>query len=324
MKTEQTETTNDIRHSFTILRGDEKTVIKIKLNDECKNGHEDFSLTADIYEKTPRGWRDVGGGCCHEHILKLKPELAPFAALHLSDVDGVPMHAASNAWYWLQGAFPEAEDKTPNLGPCHGSAKSPEECRRIFAEHIRATPEQVEQIAAKMPRSQTELQATLEDLGFPEQWKHEAEAAVRQLEEWTGKKFESRAIRQCWKPLSAEARADIAHKRASGYYTPEAVAKRDAETREAAKQKKLASLRASYEASCAKLKRSLDVESHLIEKFGSRLNFIYYDHTNELEANWTNTEKLLTKPEFDAITQALDYSRLPQGIKTVWKERPRY
>lgn len=214
MKTEQTETTNDIRHSFTILRGDEKTVIKIKLNDECKNGHEDFSLTADIYEKTPRGWRYVGGGCCHEHILKLKPELAPFAALHLSDVDGVPMHAASNAWYWIQGAFPEAEDKTPNLGPCHGSAKSPEECRRIFAEHIRATPEQVEQIAAKMPRSQAELQAVLEDFGFPERWRREAEAAIRQLEEWTGSTFESCATHKSWEPLSAEVRADIAQKRA--------------------------------------------------------------------------------------------------------------
>lgn len=319
-----TTTTNDLRHVFTLTRGKEKTVIKIKLNDRYRNGHEMFSLTADIYEKTPRGWRDVGGGCCHEHILKLKPELAPFEALHLSDVEGVPMHAASNAWHWFQGAFPEAAD-SPYHGGTGSSGKPPMECRRIFADYIRATPEQVEQIAALMPRSQAELRAVLEDLGFPEQWKREAQAAIRQLEEWSGSTFESRATRKSWEPLPVEVRQDITQKRASGYYTPEAVAKRDAEAKEAAKQKKLASLRASHEAACDKLKRCLDVEVHLVELFGpQKLNLIYYDHCNELEANWTNTEKLITKPEFDAITQALDYSKLPQGIKTVWKERPRY
>lgn len=318
--------TNDIRHSFAVVKGKEKTVIKIRLNDECKNGHEDFSLTADIYEDTPRGWRAVGEGCCHEHILNLKPELAPFAALHLADCDGVPMHAIANAWYWFQGAFPEAEDRTSNLGPCHGGtgsgAKTPQECKRIFAEHIRATPERVEAIAAKGPRSKIELQFVLEEMGFPAQWKTEAQAAIRQLEEWTGQTFESKATRQTWQPLTDEQKADILHKRESGYYLPENIAKRDAEAKEAAKQKKLAELRKDYERGVAKLKSSFDVHSQLVEKFGSRLNFIYYDHTNELEANWTNGEKLLTKEEFFAITQTLDYSKLPSGIKIVWNEKP--
>ena len=125
------ETTAKLSHSITIEKGKEKTVIQITLNDDCKNGHEDFSLTADIYEKTARGWRDVGGGCCHEHILSLRPDLAPFAALHLATCDGVPMHAIANAWYWFCGFGPGVSTEKYHGGSGSG-AKLPEECRAIF------------------------------------------------------------------------------------------------------------------------------------------------------------------------------------------------
>jgi len=320
--------TNTLKHQFTVIKANEKTIIKISLDDDCKNGYEDFSLTADIYEQTPKGWRDSGGGCCHDHILALRPELATFARLHLATCDGVPMHAIANAWYWFQGAFPDSAESGGNLGPCHGgtgsSGKSPDECRRIFGEHILATPEQVQTIAGKNPRSQVELQFILEEMGFPAQWKAEAGAAIRQLEEWTGNEFESKATKQCWQPLTEEQKTDILHKRESGYYSPEQVADRDVKAKEADKQKRLSALRKDYEARMDTLKRCFDVESQLIEKFGHKLNFIYYDHTNELSANWSNCDKLLTKDEFDAITQALDYSKLPAGIKMVWNERPLY
>lgn len=100
----QAGTTNDIRHGITVFSngGKTRTAIKIRLNDECKNGREDFSITADIDEKDGRGqWRKSGGGCCHEHILSLRPALAPFVALHLSDYQGAPMHTGSNAFYWF-------------------------------------------------------------------------------------------------------------------------------------------------------------------------------------------------------------------------------
>lgn len=69
-----------------------KVVAKGGLNMIRGNGRPYFSLTCDIYE---RG-RDVGGGAAHELILKLFPHLKPLADLHLSDIDGVPMHAAEN------------------------------------------------------------------------------------------------------------------------------------------------------------------------------------------------------------------------------------
>lgn len=62
-----------------------------------------FSLTVDIHRK---GFPNQcqSGGCDHETILKYYPEYADLAALHLSDINGVPMYAEANGWYWMAGA----------------------------------------------------------------------------------------------------------------------------------------------------------------------------------------------------------------------------
>lgn len=318
-------TTNSLKHNFTVISkgGKEKTVIKIRLNDECKNGHEDFSITADIYEKR-RGesWQDVGGGCCHEHILSIRPDLAPFAALHLATWEGVPMHALANAFYWFCGFVPVAGEKYH--GGSGSNGKPPEECQRIFAEYIRATPEQVAAIVAASPRTKEEMQCCLEDMGFPEQWEAEARAAITQLEEWTGQKFESQATRGKWEPLPAEARQVILERRESGYYSPEQVAARDAERREALRAKKVAGVRADFAASREKLDRQESVAVYLADNFPDGLNVIYYDHTNRLAVNWSNCDKLLSRAEFDALSAGLDYSKLPAGLTLEWQERPKY
>ncbi len=41
---------NALRHTATKTVGNEVITVKIRLNDECKNGHQDFSITGDIYE----------------------------------------------------------------------------------------------------------------------------------------------------------------------------------------------------------------------------------------------------------------------------------
>lgn len=38
-KTERTEKSNDLRYSVNRVKGNESYHIKIRLNDECKNGH---------------------------------------------------------------------------------------------------------------------------------------------------------------------------------------------------------------------------------------------------------------------------------------------
>lgn len=321
---DQSTATNDLRHSITIVGGKEKTVIKIRLNDECRNGHEDFSLTADIYEKDGRGqYRESGGGCCHEHILKLRPDLKQFETLHLCTFEGVPMHAFGNAFYWFAGF-------NGGLGQeYHGGSgrdgKSPDECRRIFSEHIHATPEQVAKIVECRPRTQDELQAAMEDLNMPEQWKAEADAAIATLEKWTGKTFESQATRGRWEPLSETKRTEIARRRAEGYYEPEQVAKRDQQKAAKAKAAKIAGIRADLAAAIEKRQRCAHVALYMAERYYPQFqNVIYYDHTNELAVNWSTTEKLITREEFDRIAAEIDPAALPAGLTLKWQERPRY
>lgn len=68
-----------------------------------------FSATCEIYEARSNAsgaarqkmGRDAdSGGADHEAILRAFPQLDRFVELHLSDPDGVPMHALANSWYW--------------------------------------------------------------------------------------------------------------------------------------------------------------------------------------------------------------------------------
>jgi len=54
-----------------------------------------FSLTGETYVNH----RLESCGWIHADILKAWPFLKPLADIHLSDEDGVPMHAVENGWY---------------------------------------------------------------------------------------------------------------------------------------------------------------------------------------------------------------------------------
>jgi|GEM_PF-335291 len=322
MKTTEQATTNDLRFERAALVGRRRLAIKVRLNDKCRNGHEDFSLTADIDEKAGNGkWVEAGGGCCHEEILAARPEFAPFAALHLCDSNGVPMHAFGNAFYWFAGF-------NGGLGQeYHGSSgrdgRTAADCRRIFAEHLRVTEAEVDAITAAAPRTEREMQIVCEDIGLPARWKSEAEAAIRQLEEWTGKKFASQASRPTWTPATPEERKQMADRRASGYYEPAQVAARDAAKAAERKARRLADIRADHAKTMANAAADLAVALYLAERF-EKPNVIYYTHSNTLAFNWSNLNKLHTRAEFEAFVSAADLAALPQDIKFEFNEKPKH
>ena len=97
------ETTNNLKHKISITEK-ANCVISIRLNDECNNGHEDFSITATFWElnKTRRDVNMYMGGCCHEEILKFRPDLKIFVDLHLNDFRGYPMYYIENGFYHLK------------------------------------------------------------------------------------------------------------------------------------------------------------------------------------------------------------------------------
>jgi hypothetical protein len=97
---ESTSTRNQTRtYGPKPIRGyDKGALIKatVRFDDQCGNGHNSFSITADVYIP---GRRDIeAGGCMHDEIAKAFPELAPFIKWHLSSTDG-PMHYVANTKY---------------------------------------------------------------------------------------------------------------------------------------------------------------------------------------------------------------------------------
>lgn len=181
--------TNNLKYTTTRSKGDISIKIDIRLNDECRNGHQDFAITGTLYEKVTRlgkqVWRDIGGGCIHEEILALAPEFAPFVRLHLADYLGCPMYAGENGFYHLKNGF----NKTPVDDPKFAAE---------FCTYYRITPKQFK----TLQKCETVLQyrIALHSLGIPEQWKGDADAAIAQLEGLTGETFEVDSVRSQYTP----------------------------------------------------------------------------------------------------------------------------
>lgn len=73
-----------------------------RYDDNCKNGHNDFAVTGEIWlanaSGSPVGPDSVACGCIHEEIAKHFPEVAALLKWHLCGETG-PMHYAANAVY---------------------------------------------------------------------------------------------------------------------------------------------------------------------------------------------------------------------------------
>lgn len=101
--------------SFTAersLQGGEFVRAHVELREDHPTLSDGFSVTGELYERHGtwsgaaqyRNGRDMdAAGCIHDEVLRAFPHLAPIVALHLSDPDGVPMHADANGWYFYSG-----------------------------------------------------------------------------------------------------------------------------------------------------------------------------------------------------------------------------
>lgn len=173
-----------------------------------------FSLTGAEYEKTRHGigWQEASGGCIHDALLEQWPDLAPLAALHLSDIDGTPMHAAANGLYWLAGMFPDGlgesyhggnadsygresakpissqgESLVRGVNKGKGSRYTAQECRDIAEKHFRcAIPQTLldELATAGIFTGLREKRAAIVKAFCETQkarWKQEADSAIAQF-----------------------------------------------------------------------------------------------------------------------------------------------
>jgi hypothetical protein len=297
-------------------------IVNICLNDECKNGHQDFAITGEIYEAGERGDRAmISAGCCHDAILKIFPEYKIFVDLHLSDYSGAPMYAAGNGFYHLKTGF-------NNVGPSAGELFDVK-----FIEYYRLTEEQYDII--KVAEDERHFAILLVESGVIDSWKSQAEKGIALLEQLTGDKFLNDSKRS---HFVAPTEADMeTHKQRleSGYYTKEAKLARDKEAARIKEQKHIAQIRENARKKIEALE--LDDRVHIwffryMKRLASKKllvtkgfvldqyfdDMIYYKHTNKITFNWKSFGRLqMDERCFDIFCENLterDFQHLPNGI----------
>lgn len=297
MQTLQQTATNNLKAVINTKDSEgNKLIIKIRLNDECKNGHQDFSITGELYQKDkPMNDRNmISCGCIHDEILKARPDLKIFVNLHLCDYKGIPMYAVENGFYHLQNGF----NSTP-IDSVNFKAK--------FCEYYRITEKQFETLATSKNKIQYAI--NLKELNILEQWEEEAKKAIEILEQMAGKKFLIDSPKTCLNMPKDEEIAEEIEKQKNGYYSPEKEAER-----EAAKQANLlAKLEEKRDKGINKHVEEFEVKKAVLLAAGEKAlnNCIYYNHTRTLAFNWRSYDQI-SEETYNNIAASIN---LPEGIK---------
>ena len=138
-------------------------VASVRFDDECENGHNTFSITADLYDiygKTHRNgeeyvFNSMGKKCyliaCgrqHDLVTKHFPELAPLIKWHLTSTDGPLHYVADTVYHAEQGKLDYARE----------SAVAPDATLAELSDR--------EWLLARLPALMVEFRAAVESLGF--------------------------------------------------------------------------------------------------------------------------------------------------------------
>lgn len=286
------------KSSKNYVENGEKYTITVTANlaDECKNGHCDFSITADIVRIARNGRRVMaGGGCCHEEIAKHFPELRKFIPLHLCNYLGMPMYPEANGQYFVN----EGKEKA--------------------TEYLRLQDGEFEVLAvAKDKEERPYFKYLLFSLGIVERWQSEANEFIAFLEEKTGQTwvnpYNEETERNVMK-LSQQETDEITNKIAVGYYDKERIKAR-AKLRDIEKiEQERAKILAQYEKDTEKARRERDVALYMLDSGLQTDNWIYYHFNNKVAFNWREYGQKITQEEFADFIAKVDYSKLPEGIE---------
>lgn len=282
--------------------GRKDITVTIRLNDECKNGHQDFAITADIYEagkpKTDRYF--ISGGCCHDDIAKAFPEFIPFIKLHLCDYEGIPMYAVENGFYHLRNGFNNTRPEDSDF-------------KAEFCEYYRITKDQFDILNASKNKLQYALH--LDRLGILAQWREEANKAIEQLEQLTGKSFLVDSVKTQYHAPTPEQIQAEQEKEESGYYTPEAEAQRAKQE----ESKIIAKLEAERNKEIKKANTEFEVKRQVLIIGGKKAldNCIFYSHSNTVAFNWRGYDQISE----ELIKTIADQIILPEGVKIETKSK---
>ena len=267
--------------------------VEIRLDDENKNGHQDFSITGTVYAGSRSERNILHCGCIHEDILKYFPEFKKFVALHLADFSGTPMFVCANAYYRLKNKF---EGYYGN-----------ENFEEKFCDIYRVTPEQLQIL--KTSRCKEELALLITEMGIRRQWKQQADEAIKQLESLTGKEFVVNSERTQW-DVTDEQINEFIKLRDSGYYDAAAIEQRKQEAEQKVLNDEIDRLKEKIASLCLEI----EIKKAVFDAGGSKAleASIFYSHNNTVKLNWQNNRSgNLSKGELAEVALKI---KLPAGI----------
>jgi hypothetical protein len=108
-----------------------------------------FSLT---YESIQPGRREADScGAEHGDVVGKWPELRLLADIHLADINGVPLHAVENGWWFLATAPRIQDDGLAGSAKwCPSDKKTERHYLEIFGEHCRVTLLKAYEVKARL------------------------------------------------------------------------------------------------------------------------------------------------------------------------------
>ena len=273
-----------------------KINVHVRLNDDCKNGHYDFSITGDVYRQSGNGrWVEDRCGCIHEDIERLFPQLKKFIPLHLCNYLGHPTYPEANGQYFIR-----------------------EKGKEVAMEQLRITEKEYDILSlAADDEERPYFKYLLFTLGIVDRWKQEADEFIKFLEEKTGntwvnpyKPEEERNIMR----LTEDERNEIKKKIDEGYYSVEAQKARREARYKAAQDAIRNRIIERYEETERKAREERDIKLYIFDSGMPIDNVIYYDHTKQVVFNWQDWEKKVTQEQFVDFVNKVDYSKLPEGV----------
>lgn len=275
------------------IHNDTLICVSIRLNDECKNGHQDFSITGDIWEanKPKIDKYYLGGGCCHDDILELFPEFKIFVDLHLCDYTGAPMYAIENGLYHMKD-------------------------KQTAMKYLRISEKQYNKL--NITTDKLYFGYLLHDLGIVKQWNEEAKKAIKLLETLTNKTFVIDSKRTQIN-YTKEDNKIVLERIKAGYYNPETIQQRETEKQEQETAKLLEGFKQDRDKAISKAQNEYNVKMFVYTSGYKGDNFIYYTHSNSLVFNWLTYKDKIKGEQFHEIIENCESNKyfklLPKDFK---------
>ena len=285
--------TNDIQVVISENNATDNYKIEIGLSDKCGNGHEDFAITGTFWEpgKVRSDRNLITAGCCHDEILRIRPDLKPFVALHQHDFSGTPMYPVEDGFFNLK--LYEAEE---------------------FCAYFHCTKLQWDGLSRAEDATHFWYLLTLSKI--PAQWKEMATHATALLEQMSGQKFQSRAASSHFVPMSDLLLSEMVERVQSGYYEDSAIRGRDGMRKNEEIAARMSEVAELLQRDVTKAKQQFEVAKFILDVTKNvSTNFIFYSHNQTLRLNWLAYSAMFTPEQVRAVKVRVGELSFPVIVK---------